>query len=62
MKNSGDISASEHARDMALVSKPMFWGIGNPFGAFSEASERPDGQELGGQAVRGQGESQEVKF
>ena len=47
---------------MALVSKPMFWGIGNPFGPFSEASDRPDGQELGGQAVQGQGGPQEVKF
>ena len=44
---------------MALVSKPMFWGIGNPFGPFSEASDR---QELSGQAVQGQGGPQEVKF
>ena len=58
----GDISASEHGRDMALVSKPMFWGIGNPFRPFSEASDRPDGQELGEQAVQGQGGPQEVKF
>ena len=36
--------------------------MGNPFRPFSEASDRPDGQELGGQAVRGQGGPQEVKF
>ena len=47
---------------MALVSKPMFWGIGNPFGPFSEASDRPDGQELGGEAVGRQAGLQEVKF
>ena len=52
--NLGSNSASEHARDMVLVAKPMFWGMGNHSGPFSEASDRPEGQELGGQAVGGQ--------
>ena len=46
---------------MALVSKTMFWGVGNHLGLFSEASDRPEGQELGGGAVGGQGGLQEVK-
>ena len=44
------ISASENTRDMVL-----FWGMGNHLGLFSEASDRPEGQELGGGAVGGQG-------
>ena len=36
---------------MVLVAKPMFWGIRNHLGPFSEASDRPEGQELGGGAV-----------
>ena len=55
-------SASEDAREMVLVAKPMVWGLGNHLGQLSEASDRPDGQELGGQAVQGQGGPQEVKF
>ena len=47
---------------MVLVAKAMFWGMGNNFGPFSEASDRPEGQELGGGAVGGQEELQEVKF
>ena len=47
---------------MVLVTKPMFWGIGNNLGQFSEASDRPEGQELGGGAVGGQEVLQEVKF
>ena len=39
---------------MALVAKPMCWGMRNHLGLFSEASE-PEGQELGGGAVGGQG-------
>ena len=46
---------------MILVAKPMFWGIGNHLGPFSEASDQPEGQELG-KAVGGQEELQEVKF
>ena len=38
----GSKSASEHARDMVLVAKPMFSGIGNHLGPFSEASDRPE--------------------
>ena len=33
-KELNSISASEHARDMVLVTKPMFWGIGNHLGQF----------------------------
>ena len=58
----GSISASEHARYMVLVAKPMFWGMGNHLGPFSEASDRPEGQELGGRAVGGQEGLQEVNF
>ena len=46
-------SASGHARDLFLVSKPMFCGMINHLGPFSEASNRPEGQELGGEAVGG---------
>ena len=60
--NLGSNSASEHARDMVLVAKPMFWVMGNHQGPFSEASDRPEGQELGGEAVGGQEGLQEVKF
>ena len=61
----GSNSASEHARDMAdmlLVEKLMFLGIGNHLGPFSEASDRPEGQELGGWAVGGPGGHQKEKF
>ena len=47
---------------MVLVAKPMFWGMGNHLGPFSEDSDRPEGQELGGGAVGGQEVLQEVKF
>ena len=47
---------------MVLVAKPMFWGMGNHLGPFTEASNRPNSQELGGGAVGGQGVLQEVKF
>ena len=43
---------------MILVAKPMFWGMG----PFTEASNRPDSQELGGEAVGRQEGLQEVKF
>ena len=39
---------------MILVAKPMFWGIGNHLGPFSEDSDRPEGQELGAGVVGGQ--------
>ena len=58
----GSNSASEHPRDMVLVSKPMFWGMGNHLGSFSEASDRPEGQELGAGAVGGQEGLQDVTF
>jgi hypothetical protein len=47
---------------MVLVSKPMFWGMGNHLGLFSGASDHPEGHELGGGAVGGQEGLQEVKF
>ena len=50
----------EHARNMVLVSNPM--GMGNHWRSFSEASDRPEGQELGGRAVGGQEGLQEVNF
>ena len=43
---------------MVLVTKPMFWDMGNHLGPFSEASDRLEGQELAEGAVG----SQEVKF
>ena len=39
---------------MVLVTKPMFWDMGNHLRPFSEAPDRPEGQELGGGAVGGQ--------
>ena len=47
---------------MVLMAKPMFWDMGNYFGSFSEASDRPGGQQLGGGAEGGQEVLQEVKF
>ena len=47
---------------MVLVATPMFWGMGNHLGPFSEASDRPKGQEQGGGAVGSQEGLQEVKF
>ena len=47
---------------MVLVTKPRFLFMGIHWLAFLEASDRPEGQELGGGAVGGQGVLQEVKF
>ena len=47
---------------MVLVTTPMFWDMGNHLGPFSEALDQPEGQELGGGAVGGQGVLQGVKF
>ena len=47
---------------MVLVAKPMCWGMRNHLGLFSEALDRPEGQELGGGAVGGQEALQGVKF
>ena len=55
-------SASGHARDLFLVSKPTFCGMVNHLGPFSEASNRPEGPELGREAVGGQEGLQDVKF
>ena len=60
--NLGSNSASELARDMVLVAKPIFWGMENHLGPFSEASDRPEGQELDGGTVGGQEGLQDVKF
>ena len=54
--------ASGHPLDMVLVSNPRFLSMGNHLEPFSEASNRPEGQELGGEAVGGQEGLQEVKF
>ena len=47
---------------MFQVTKSMFWDMGNHLGPFSEASDRPKGQEQGGGAVGSQEGLQEVKF
>ena len=47
---------------MVLVTKPMFWDMGNHLRSFSEAPDRTEGQELDGGAVGGQEVLQEVKF
>ena len=54
--------ASGHARHSILVSNPRFLGMANHLGPFSGASDRPEGQELGGRAVGGQEVLQEVKL
>ena len=54
--------ASEHARDLILVSNPMFLGMANHLGPFAGASDRSEGQEQGGGAVGGQGQLQGVKL
>ena len=40
----------------------MCWGMGNHLRPFSEALDRPKGQEVGGGAVGSQEGLQEVKF
>ena len=47
---------------MVLLAKPMFWGMGNHLGLFSEASDQPEGQKLAGGAVGSQEGLQQVKF
>ena len=47
---------------MLLATKPMFWDMGNHLGPFSEASDRPEGQEPDGGAVGGQEGLKDVKF
>ena len=47
---------------MVVVANPIFWAIGHHLGSFSEASDQPEGQELGGWAVGGHEELQEVKL
>ena len=47
---------------MVLVTKPMFFDMGNNLRPLSEALYRPEGQELGGGSVGGQEVLQEVKF
>ena len=50
------------SRHLILVSNPRFLGMGNHLGPFSGASDQPEGQELGGEAVGRQEGLQEVKF
>ena len=45
------LHASEHAKYLVPVTKPMFWGMENHLGPFSEASDQPEGQELGARDV-----------
>ena len=45
-----------------MVAKPMFGGMENHLGPFSEASDQPEGQDLGGEAVGSKEGLQEVKF
>ena len=47
---------------MVLVAKPMFCCMGNHLGQFSEASDRPEGQEQGGGGEGDQEALQGVKF
>ena len=47
---------------MVLVTDPMFWDVGNHLEPISEASDRTEGQELGGGAVGGQEALQGVKY
>ena len=47
---------------MVLVTNPMFWDVGNHLEPISEASERPEGQELSGQVVGGKEVLQDVEF
>ena len=47
---------------MVLVAKPMFLGMENHLGQFSEASDRPEVHEQGGGAEGGQEALQGVKF
>ena len=42
-----------HARDMILVSKPTFCGLGNHLGLFSEDSDQHEWQEHDGGTVEG---------
>ena len=39
---------------MVLVATPMFWGMGNHLGPFTEGSDRSEGQELCAWAAGGQ--------
>ena len=45
-----------------MLINPIFWAIGHHLGSFSEGSDQPEGQELGGGAVGGHEELQEVKL
>ena len=44
---------SKSTTDLILMSNPRFFGMANYLGPFSGASDRPEGQELGGGAVGG---------
>ena len=54
--------ASGHPLDMVLVSNPRVLSMGIHWEPVLEAPDRPEGQELGGGAVGGQGVLQELKF
>ena len=46
--------ASGLAIHLILLPNPRFLAMGNHLGPYLRASDRPEGQELGGQAVGGQ--------
>ena len=54
--------ASGHPLDMVLVSNPRFLSMGIHWEPVLEASDRLEGQELGGGAAGGQEVLQELKF
>ena len=54
--------ASGHPLDMVLVAILRFLSMGIHLEPFLEASDQPEGQELGVEAVGGQEGLQEVKF
>ena len=47
---------------MVLVAKPMFLGMENHLGQFSEASDQPEGHEQGGGTIGDQEALQGAKF
>ena len=54
--------ASGHAIHLILLPIPRFLAMGNHLGPYLRAADRPEGQELGGRAVKGQEVLQKVRF
>ena len=55
-------NSSEPSRDLILVSTPMFLGMGNHLGQFTEHRDRPEAQEKDVAAVGGPEPLQGVIF